>query len=69
VPAGEVFSVAFTPSGNAIAASSDDGTVSTWDTSPAAAQTAICADAGQTLTSQEWGTYAPGLTYRTPCPS
>jgi hypothetical protein len=38
-----------------------------WDTSPAAAEAAVCADAGQSLTPQEWATYIPGLTYRAPC--
>jgi WD40 repeat protein len=62
-----VYSVAFTPSGTQLAASSDDGTVHIWDTSPAAAQAAVCSDLGQPLTSREWATYMPGLGYRTPC--
>jgi WD40 repeat protein len=66
-PNGQVFSIAYTPSGDQLAASSEDGTVHIWDTSPAAARTAVCADAGQPLTSQEWAAYAPGLPYRPPC--
>lgn len=67
-PTGQVFSVAFSPSGDQLAASSEDGTVHIWDTSPTAALTAVCANSGQPLTSQEWSEYAPGLPYRPPCP-
>jgi WD40 repeat protein/transcriptional regulator with XRE-family HTH domain len=66
-PAGHVYSIAYSPSGQVLAASSDDGTVHLWDTSPAAAEAAVCADSGQSLTPQEWATYIPGLTYRAPC--
>ncbi len=66
-PQGHVFSVAYSPSGQVLAAASNDGTVHLWDTSPAAAEGAVCADAGQPLTPQEWATYIPGLTYHAPC--
>ncbi len=66
-PAGHVYSIAYSPSGQVLAAASDDGTVHLWDTSPAAAVAAVCADAGQQLTRQEWATYVPGVTYRAPC--
>jgi hypothetical protein len=62
-----VYSVAFSPSGGALAAGSADGTVRLWDTSPATAAAAVCADAGQPLTRLEWATYVPGLAYRPPC--
>ena len=62
-----MYSIAYSPSGRTLAAASDDGTVDLWDTSPAAAQADVCADAGQPLTQQEWATYVPGLTYRAPC--
>jgi WD40 repeat protein len=65
---GHVFSVAFSPGGTQLAAASwDDDTVRLWDTSPAAARTAICADLGQPLTAAEWSGYAPGVPYRAPC--
>ncbi len=66
-PAGHVYSVAYSPSGATLAAASTDGTVHLWDTSPAAAQAAVCGNAGQTLTAQEWATYIPGVTYQDPC--
>jgi WD40 repeat protein/transcriptional regulator with XRE-family HTH domain len=66
-PAGHVYSIAYAPSGRTLAAASTDGTVHLWDTSPAAAQAAVCGDAGQTLTTQEWATYVPETAYRAPC--
>jgi WD40 repeat protein/transcriptional regulator with XRE-family HTH domain len=67
-PNGHVYSVAFAPSGRMLAAASADGTVRLWDSSPAAADAGVCADAGQPLTRMEWQTYVPGLPYRAPCP-
>jgi WD40 repeat protein len=49
-PQGHVFSVASSPSGRALAAASNDGTVHLWDTTPAAAKADVCAGAGQGLT-------------------
>jgi len=67
-PDGHVYSVDFAPQGNELAAASADGTVRLWDTNPAAADAAVCADAGQSITRQEWATYAPGVSYQPPCP-
>lgn len=67
-PDGHAYSVALSPNGAMLAAASGDGTVRLWDTSPAAAMRAVCADVGQPLTMREWGTYVPGVPYRTLCP-
>jgi WD domain, G-beta repeat len=65
---GHVFSVAFSPDGAQLAAASyDDDTVRLWDTNPAAARTAICANLGQPITPAQWAGYAPGVPYRVPC--
>ena len=50
-----------------LAATSFEGSVHLWDTSPAAARAAICANLGQPLTPAEWSSYVPGLPYRAPC--
>jgi WD40 repeat protein len=66
---GHVFSVAFSPDGAQLAAASfDDDTVRLWDTSPAAARAAVCANLGQPLSPAEWASYVPGVPYRAPCP-
>jgi WD40 repeat protein len=62
-----VYSVAFSPSGRVVGAGSADGTVRLWDTSPAEAAVAVCANAGQPLTRLEWDNYVPGLAYQAPC--
>jgi len=66
-PNGHVYSVDFAPAGSQLAAASADGTVRLWNTNPAAAVAAVCAGAGQSVTRQEWATYAPGISYQPPC--
>jgi len=66
-PNGHVYSVDFAPAGSELAAASADGTVRLWNTNPAAADGAVCAGAGQSITRQEWATYAPGISYQPPC--
>jgi len=38
-----------------------------WDTNPAAARAAICANLGQPLTKKEWSAYVPDVRYHAPC--
>ena len=65
---GHVFSVVFSPNGAQLAAASyDDDTVRLWDTNPAAARAAICANLGQPITPAQWAGDAPGVPYRAPC--
>ena len=66
-PNGHVYSVDFAPAGSELAAASADGTVRLWNTDPAAADSAVCAGAGQSITRQDWATYAPGISYQPPC--
>jgi WD40 repeat protein len=66
-PAGHVYSVAFSPSGDRLAASSYDGTVFMWDTSPATARADVCANLGQPITRAEWSSAVPGVPYQAPC--
>jgi WD40 repeat protein/transcriptional regulator with XRE-family HTH domain len=67
-PNGHVYSVSFAPTGSELAAASGDGTVRLWNTNPGSADAAVCADAGQSITRQEWATYVPGVSYQPPCP-
>jgi WD40 repeat protein/transcriptional regulator with XRE-family HTH domain len=63
-----VFSVAFSPDGTQLAAASyDDNAIRQWDTSPAIARAAICANLGQPLSPAEWADYMPEIPYRMPC--
>jgi hypothetical protein len=49
----------------------DDATLAALPAHPALIATltgpAVCGDAGQQLTRQEWATYVPGLAYHAPC--
>ena len=57
---GHVFSVVFSPDGAQLAAASyDDDTVRLWDTSPAIARAAICANLGQPITPAQWAATCP----------
>jgi hypothetical protein len=66
-PASHVYSVAFSPSGAQLAATSYEGTVHLWDTSAVASSAAVCADLGLAITASQWATLVPGIPYRAPC--
>jgi len=56
------------PSGASLAATSYEGTVHLWDTSPVAALAEVCGNLGQAVTPAEWASNVPGVPYRAPCP-
>ncbi|MFF4139279.1 WD40 repeat domain-containing protein [Streptomyces mirabilis] len=66
-------SVAFTPDGNTLTTSSDDGTVRLWGTDAfndlATLTDHACPVAGRSLTEQEWRRYVrDGVAYHRICP-
>ena len=67
-PANHVYGLAFSPSGAQLAATSFEGTVHLWNTSPADALSGVCTEAGQLLTEAEWESYVPGVPYHAACP-
>jgi WD40 repeat protein len=66
-PSGHVYSVAFGPGGQTLAAADSAGLVWLWDTRAATSARAVCAMAGQPLTRAEWDAYVPGQRYAPPC--
>jgi WD40 repeat protein len=66
-PTGHIYSVAFAPSGIALASGSSDDSVRLWLLQPGAAAAMLCADSGQPLTRAEWASYIPGRIYSPPC--
>jgi WD40 repeat protein len=66
---GTVFSVAFSPTANVLAAGSQDGSTQLWLATPAAAASYICSITGAPITRTEWERYIPGLPYDPPCPA
>ena len=72
-PAAKVFSVAFSPDGLTLAWSGDEEKVRLWHgvlwRDPAVLQSKVCSLVIGNLTKREWEELAPGVRYRTVCPS
>jgi hypothetical protein len=64
---GHIYSISYSPAGDKLAASSNDGSVHIWDTSPLAARAAVCGSLGTPLSAQEWADRVPGIPYQVPC--
>ncbi|MGW7258660.1 nSTAND1 domain-containing NTPase [Streptomyces sp. NPDC054834] len=63
-----VNAMAFSSHGHTLATAGNDGTVRLWATDADQAITQICAETGNTLTTQQWNQYVGALPYRSPCP-
>jgi hypothetical protein len=62
-----VFSVAFSPTANVLAAGSQEGSTRLWMATPAAAGSYMCSIMGTPITRAEWERYIPGQPYHPPC--
>ncbi|GEL24449.1 hypothetical protein PSU4_34030 [Pseudonocardia sulfidoxydans NBRC 16205] len=62
-----VWTAGFSPDGSRIAAAGADGWVDMWGTDPDAAAAAVCANAGDAVTPDEWDRFLPDTPYRNPC--
>ncbi|OLZ51626.1 hypothetical protein BS329_15275 [Amycolatopsis coloradensis] len=62
-----MFTLAFQPGTRVLAAGGIDRKAFIWNTDPAAAETNICSDVGDTISEQEWNRYIPARPYQPPC--
>jgi WD40 repeat protein/transcriptional regulator with XRE-family HTH domain len=63
----DVFVVSFSPDGSTLAAGGAGRDVHLWPADPGKAIAALCRNAGDPITRQEWSEYAHDLPYRPPC--
>ena len=70
-PGNGIVYLEFSPDGTTLAASVVDGPTQLWNLGyllPSRTPAYVCAQAGQTLTLQQWTQYAPGIPYQDTCP-
>lgn len=66
-PAQAVTSVAFSPDGHTLAATTDDGVATVWDLNVDAAIRVVCANSAGALNSRNWADHVPIIEYTSPC--
>jgi len=65
-----VYAVAFGPDGSTLVTMGGDGTARSWDVAfPAGLLAATCAVADQSLTREQWASYAGGQAFQQVCPA
>ena len=62
-----IWSVGFSPDGHTVATGGSDRTVRLWEIDPVRAIDLICSAGGDSVSSDEWGKYLPGVPYRPGC--
>lgn len=62
-----MWSVAFSPDGHTLAATTDDGVATLWDLKVESAISRICAGSPGALSRQQWKRYVVPLPYDPPC--
>lgn len=63
----EIMDIAFSTDGNRLISAQEDGTIYSWDVSPAAWKNILCSQVGRNFTQEEWEVYFPNEPYRRTC--